>query len=169
MKPINQACGMNLCVPAQTSSYREYVTSGLDSNIGNFRIVVKRFNSTHTLKLICCETSCPAGPSTLPSTSANGYQLLLFNVKNDTSDSYDLLSQGAEEAAELVQQMPTALRSECSSSLDGYMAMFSVSPSEDAVVAEDWWSLGGWRQKMTVVGRMVLQLFGNAESPGPGH
>merc|ERR1712178_616802 len=40
-----------------SSSYRSYVSSGLDGNFGNFRTVIKKFNSTHTLKFVCCDTS----------------------------------------------------------------------------------------------------------------
>jgi arylsulfatase A-like enzyme len=107
------------------SDYRDHVKTGLDGNFGHFRVAIKKYNSTHTLKFVCCDTpassgsgssggGCPPGPSNLPTASTN-MQAFLFNVKADSTDMTELLakSQGKDEALELAKLLPDTWVEKC--------------------------------------------------------
>lgn len=118
-----------------TSQYRSHVSSGLDGNFGHFRAVIQKFNSTHTLKLVCCDTpssssshrklsGCPSGPSNIPAVSTS-MQALLFNVKADSTDMAELLAQnvGKDEALAMAKLLPEAWVQKCESYLGETTAM----------------------------------------------
>jgi arylsulfatase A-like enzyme len=118
-----------LLVENSGSEYRTYVSSGLDGNMGNFRVVIQKFNDTHTLKFVCCDTpsssgsgggaGCPSGPSNIATATSN-MQALLFNVKADSTDMSELLSQtqGRDEALAMAKLLPEAWVSKCQEFLE---------------------------------------------------
>jgi len=115
-----------------TSQYRSFVSSGLDGNFGHFRTVIQKFNSSHTLKFVCCDTTsstgsmgsnggCPTGPSNIAKATTN-MQALLFNVKADSTDMNELLvqSQGMEDALAMAKLLPDEWVSKCEMELKYY-------------------------------------------------
>ena len=73
--------------------YRSHVSSGLQSSVGpdepeterggyNWRMVVKQYNQSTTLKMICCKGQCNGAPSTVPPPK-NGFTQLLYNTQQD--------------------------------------------------------------------------------------
>merc|ERR1712232_619235 len=123
------------------SSLRAFVNSGLggedfvgehDNEAGdvsrppppgnfNWRMVAKEMNKSSTLKLICCPSGCnsingnftlfPQGPGVSGMGSPQAY---LVEVSGDRLE-VDLLSRGIghEEAAELVEHLPSAYKTKC--------------------------------------------------------
>lgn len=71
----------------------------------DFRIVVKRMNSTLTLKVVCCPTGCPGGNSRVPR-SGNTPQFLAFNVADSSEDAHDAVDLGGgPEARQLAKEL----------------------------------------------------------------
>jgi len=81
----------------------------------NWRMVVKQYNATSTLKIICCPSGCSGinGNTTLFPASSSA-QLLLTEISGDQSE-VDLLSQGVgkSEASELVAYLPSTYKTAC--------------------------------------------------------
>jgi arylsulfatase A-like enzyme len=110
-----------------TSSYRSHVSSGLDGNFGNFRVAIKKYNSSTTLKFVCCDTTssgggsggasvngCPTGPSNIDAVTTS-VQALLFDVKADSTDMSELLAQGVgkDEALAMAKLLPSSWVTKC--------------------------------------------------------
>jgi arylsulfatase A-like enzyme len=99
---------------------RSFVSSGL-GGVPTFkwldwRMVVKRYNDTSTLKIVCCPSGCSGinGNTTLFPPSRGRAQLLLMEISGDQMEA-DLLSRGigSTEASELLRHLPSTHRSAC--------------------------------------------------------
>mmetsp|Transcript_174560 Transcript_174560/g.554039 ORF Transcript_174560/g.554039 Transcript_174560/m.554039 type:complete len:744 (-) Transcript_174560:317-2548(-) len=74
------------------------IFSGLSTKDIDFRVVVKKLNDTHTMKVVCCPRGCPEGNSRIPS-EAPDPQLMAFNIKADPQETTNL--NGTKEAWDL--------------------------------------------------------------------
>merc|ERR1712137_580587 len=92
----------------------DHLTNDFPGGGMNWRMVVKRFNDSSTLKVVCCPSGCSSinGNTTLFPSSRGTAQLLLMEISGDQTE-VDLLSQGVGniEAAELVKHLPSAYQS----------------------------------------------------------
>lgn len=95
----------------------ETVASGLHgvANMGMmWQMAVKQFNSSVTLKLLCCLKGCPESNLLRKST---GVQVALLQV-TQFGDGEDVLARGEAEARELLAGMPDKFRNSCGQELE---------------------------------------------------
>jgi arylsulfatase A-like enzyme len=82
----------------------------------DWRMVVKRYNDTSILKIVCCPSGCSemSGNTTLFPPDRGRAQLLLMEISGDQMEA-DLLSRGIgnTEASELLRHLPSTHRSAC--------------------------------------------------------
>ena len=94
---------------------QECVTTGY----ATWRAALKKFNSSTTLKFVCCmPPGCPNPPSNIPDhKKSSNMQLLMYNTTAGASGSYDMAELGCgghqaqlcpPEALEMAQQLPTS-------------------------------------------------------------
>jgi len=98
------------------NSYREFVNSGLQAHNFtegdevqgsgfNWRMVVKAFNASTTLKFICCKGECNGNPSTAPKPK-DGWEQAMYNTKEDPFDMHNIAPAFPEIASELRALLP---------------------------------------------------------------
>jgi arylsulfatase A-like enzyme len=95
-------------VPEASSSYRSFVSSGLD----NFRMVVKVIGGV-SYKFICCKGKCPNPPSNAPAVSKSGWMQMLIAPKTDPYDMNDLAPTKADIVTELRALLPPTYATGC--------------------------------------------------------
>merc|ERR1712150_71492 len=86
----------------------DFVPDNENPNAGgfNWRMVVKQYNESTTLKFICCIETCPGAPSNVPH-PVDGWTQLLYNTLADPFDMKNLVNDFPIEANELRALLPT--------------------------------------------------------------
>lgn len=86
----------------------EYIpdTENPDASGYNWRMVVKQYNESTTLKFICCIGVCKGAPSNV-GPPVDGWSQLLYNTVADPFDMNNLAADFPEEVSELRALLPT--------------------------------------------------------------
>eukprot|EP00747_Dinoflagellata_sp_TGD_P180629 gnl/TRDRNA2_/TRDRNA2_33406_c0_seq1.p1 gnl/TRDRNA2_/TRDRNA2_33406_c0~~gnl/TRDRNA2_/TRDRNA2_33406_c0_seq1.p1 ORF type:complete len:569 (-),score=65.92 gnl/TRDRNA2_/TRDRNA2_33406_c0_seq1:27-1733(-) len=106
---------------ATSSLPRRAVLSGINvtrnGKFWDWRMVVKRFNASCVLKLVCCPRGCPEMGSLLPRGIAPQVGLIRVGPAGDIADVL-ASGRGVSEARELWSELPAAYRAQCSGVID---------------------------------------------------
>jgi len=105
---------------------RDFVSSGLAASMPGqtsqgWRAVIRSFNESTVLKLVCCMEGCTAGSYGSLKLTGTSPQVGLFNITEPHSETRwgNVLNVGHAEADELVALMPSAFASACRKVSDG--------------------------------------------------
>jgi len=147
------------------------VRSGLTARGNDFRLIVKKLNSSHTMKVVCCPGGCPAGNSYVPSRAPHP-QVMAFNVAKDPKDSIDL--RDSPEVLELVKLFPEAYAKVCLQDVvqkviqNGLMTDGLEDPGADSATALRVIAGIAGTALALVTGLFILQCISSARNPPPG-